>query len=139
MLVLTRRVRGLRQSLRIKDFPGLFANVSFVGSQALAEEFKELGPQYGEGVIVTQVVPIYTSYASGVLRYREALKKYFPNESPIFVSLEGYIVAELMVAALNKAGRSFDTESLVEAMESIRVLDLGIGSTISFSPSTTPR
>src|SRR5215470_16166372 len=44
---------------KTKDlFPGLiYTNVSFVGSSALAEELRLLGPRYAEGVIVTQVVP----------------------------------------------------------------------------------
>src|SRR5437667_486670 len=35
----------------------IFLNVSFVGSEALADELREKSPQYAEGVIVTQVVP----------------------------------------------------------------------------------
>ena len=36
----------------------ILANVSFVDSKALAGELLEMGPQYAEGVIVTQVVPL---------------------------------------------------------------------------------
>ena len=39
-------------------YPGMiYANVSFVGSTALAEELELLGPRFATGVIVTQVVP----------------------------------------------------------------------------------
>ncbi|MBI2381193.1 MAG: ABC transporter substrate-binding protein [Gammaproteobacteria bacterium] len=121
--------------LRQGGYRGEIANVSFVGSDALSEAFGEAGPEYGEGVLVSQVVPLYSGYASGVLRYREAMKRWYPNEEPDFVSLEGYIVASLFIDALQRAGRHFDTESLVDVLEQTRDLDLGVGTTISFHPS----
>jgi ABC-type branched-subunit amino acid transport system substrate-binding protein len=113
----------------------IFTAVSFVDSDALAEELKETAPQYAEGVIVTQVVPFYGSSATGVLVYREHLARYFPEERPGFVSLEGYIAARVLHAALEKAGPELTTEKLVEAIESIRNLDLGVGTQNSFGPS----
>ncbi|HAH45037.1 MAG TPA: hypothetical protein DCM07_09325, partial [Planctomycetaceae bacterium] len=73
------------------------AAVSFVGSELLAQQFKEMGSQYAEKVIVTQVVPYYLSSATGVLRYRNAMKKFYPLSRPGFVSLEGYLAAECLV------------------------------------------
>src|SRR6478735_1331998 len=62
-------------------YPGLiYSNVSFVGSTALAEELKLLGPRYTNGVIVTQVVPAVSGYSSAVLEYKNALAKYYPGE-----------------------------------------------------------
>ncbi len=113
----------------------LFGAVSFVDGKALAEEFQETSPEFGEGVIVTQVVPHYQSNATGVLRYREALKKYYPEYQPGFVSLEGFIAASCLVEGLKEAGPELNTESLIDALESIDRLDLGIGPIISFSPS----
>jgi ABC-type branched-subunit amino acid transport system substrate-binding protein len=112
-----------------------FAAVSFVGSDLLAEEFRAIGPEYAEGVIVTQVVPHFRSGATGVLRYREALKKHFPEAHPGFVSLEGFIAAECLLEGLRRAGPKLTTESLIDALESVRDLDLGIGPVISFAPS----
>ncbi|MDG9669686.1 ABC transporter substrate-binding protein [Hahella sp. CR1] len=125
----------LTKRLRQAGFTGPFANVSFVGARALAEQFKELGVEYGEGVVVSQVVPPFDSYATGVLRYREALSRFYPNEQPDFISLEGYIVATLFFHALERAGRHFDTESLVDTLESFDGVDLGIGETITFRAS----
>lgn len=113
----------------------LFANISFVGSLALAEGLVELGPTYAEGVIVTQVVPPINSSATGVLRYREALKKHHPSARPSFVSLEGYLAAALFTEGLKKAGEKLTTESLVDALESLRDVDLGTGTLLGFSPS----
>jgi ABC-type branched-subunit amino acid transport system substrate-binding protein len=113
----------------------IFTNVSFVGSNALAEALRETAPKYAEGVIVTQVVPFFGSSATGVLQYRERLAQFFPAEQPGFVSLEGYIAAKLLCTALDKVGPEPTTEKLVEALESIRNLDFGLGTQISFGPS----
>jgi ABC-type branched-subunit amino acid transport system substrate-binding protein len=123
------------QKIRDSKIDAVFLNVSFVGSNALAEELKELGPQYGEGVIVTQVVPHYESGATGVLRYREALKKFHPDQQPDFISLEGYIVGQLFVEGLRRAGRTVDTEKLVDALESVHDYDLGVGTIMRFGMS----
>jgi ABC-type branched-subunit amino acid transport system substrate-binding protein len=69
------------------------------------------------------------------LRYREHLARYFPQERPGFISLEGYVAASVLRAALEKAGPELTTEKLVEAIESIRNFDLGVGTQISFGPS----
>ena len=123
------------KGLRDGGYEGFIGNVSFVGSRALAEEFKELGPEYGEGIVVSQVVPHYDSYATGVLAYREALKTYHPNEPPGFVSLEAYIVGKLFATALEAAGRHLTTDAIIEALQAIKELDLGTGPPMTFSPS----
>jgi ABC-type branched-subunit amino acid transport system substrate-binding protein len=123
------------QKVRESDLSPVFLNVSFVGSNALAEGLKELGPTYADGVIITQVVPHYDSGATGVIRYREALKKYHPDQHPDFISLEGYVVSQLFAEGLRRAGRDLDTEKLVDALESIRDYDLGIGTVMNFGLS----
>lgn len=122
---------------KVKDaVPSMaFTNVSFVGSQALAEELRERGRQYPAGVIVTQVVPHFSSRASGVIRYRENLKQYFSGEQPGFVSLEGHITGEIFVAGLKETGPHLTTEALVEGLERLRGLDPGIGVKVSYEPS----
>jgi ABC-type branched-subunit amino acid transport system substrate-binding protein len=86
-------------------------------------------------VIVTQVVPHPESQSSLVRKYREHLQKYHPNEEPTFGSLEGYIVASIFTEGLRRAGASLTTERLVDALESIRSHDLGVGTPINYGPS----
>ncbi|MFY9898647.1 MAG: ABC transporter substrate-binding protein [Xanthobacteraceae bacterium] len=117
-------------------FPSMiFSNVSFVGSTALADELMLLGPRYANGVIVTQVVPAVDGYASVILKYRTALAKYSPGEPTDYVSMEGYVDAEILLEALKRAGPQLDTESLVDSLERLRGFDMGLGTLISFSPS----
>ena len=113
----------------------IYTNVSFVGSTALADELMLLGPRYANGVIVTQVVPAVDSYASAILTYKTALAKYFLGVPPDYVSLEGYVAGSLLLEGLKRAGPQLDTEKLVEALETVRNFDMGLGALISFGPT----
>ena len=113
----------------------IYTSVSFVGSTALANELMLLGKEYAKGVIVTQVVPAVDGYSSLVLEYKSALAKSFPGQQPDYVSLEGYVDAKVMIAALKRNGRDLSTEKLVGTLEHIHNLDIGLGTPVSFSPS----
>jgi len=117
-------------------YPGMiYTNVSFVGSTALADELMLLGPKYADGIIVSQVVPAIDSYSSLVLAYKAALAKTFPGESADYVSLEGYVAASLLAEGLRRAGPQVDTEQLVDALESLRGFDMGLGTPLNFGPT----
>ena len=110
----------------------IYTNVSFVGSTALANELMLLGPRYASGVIVTQVVPAVSGYSSIVLEYKNALAKYFPGEAPDYVSLEGYVAANILIQGLKSTGPQLDTEKLIDVLENTSNLDLGLGTALSF-------
>ena len=114
-------------------FPGmLYSNISFVGSTVLADELMPLGPRYAAGAIVTQVVPAVSGYSSIVLEYKNALAKYFPGEAADYVSLEGYVAANVLIEALKRTGPQLDTEKLIDVLENMRDLDLGLGASLGF-------
>ncbi|MCG6893768.1 MAG: ABC transporter substrate-binding protein [Desulfobacteraceae bacterium] len=118
----------------IAGFTPIFYNVSFVGADELA---RLLGDE-GEGLIVTQVVPppeLIETHPSfvGAREYLELLGKYYPEDKPNFVSLEGYINAKVLHEGLRRAGRALNREGFIEAIESIRNFDLGIDNPLSFS------
>jgi branched-chain amino acid transport system substrate-binding protein len=114
-------------------FPGMiYTNVSFVGSTALADELMLLGPSYASGVFVTQVVPAVSGYSSIVLEYKNALAKYFPGEAPDYVSLEGYVAANVLIQGLKSTGPQLDTEKLIDVLENTRNFDLGLGANLGF-------
>jgi branched-chain amino acid transport system substrate-binding protein len=102
----------------------LYLTVSFVGTEA----FIKAAGKDGEGTVITQVVPPYNrTDLPSVAFYHEALKKYFPDAQPNFVSLEGFVDAMVLVEGLKGAGRSLTREKLIEAIESIKDLDIGLG------------
>lgn len=119
---------------RAGGFHPVFYNVSFVGADELA---RKLGPE-GEGVIVTQVVPPPELLESGnplwgAREYARLLKRYYPQDTPNFVGLEGYINARVLYEGLRRAGRNLTRQGFIRAIESIRDYDLGIDNSLSFS------
>ena len=122
---------------KTKDlFPGMiYTSVSFVGSTALANELMLLGKRFANGVIVTQVVPALDGHSSLVLDYKAAMAKYFPGEQADYVSLEGYVMANVLIAALRRNGQDLDTEKLVQTLENMRDLDLGLGTPVTYGRS----
>jgi branched-chain amino acid transport system substrate-binding protein len=112
-------------------YGGTFHNVSFVGSQALADE---LGPE-GRGVTISQVMPHPTSTTTAIAReYLDALKRSGSSNAPNYSSIEGYIAARVFAEGLRRAPRNLSRDALVTALEGIPRLDLG-GFTVGFSPT----
>ncbi len=118
------------------SYPGMiFTNVSFVGSTSLRDELMLLGPKYASGVIITQTVPPLDANVPLVLQYRAALSKYFRGETPDYVSLEGYVAAQILIEALRRSGPVPDQEKVVAAMENMHNIELGLGTPIGYSKS----
>lgn len=101
------------------DFHPYFLNVSFVGSDSLA---KELGPA-GDGVVITQVVPLPEGDSVAAREFQAAV----PKEKRSFVSFEGFLAAKAFVAALDRAGAGATPESFLDALEAGEPFDLGLG------------
>lgn len=111
----------IRLSKKLK-MDSVFVNISFVGSKALAAE---LGPD-GAGVIISQVVPFpWDASIPIVADYQAAIKATDASAEPGFVSLEGYIVGRLALAALEKAGAEPTREAFLQAVWSMGAVDLG--------------
>lgn len=123
-----RRVRGA--GLRL-----LVTNVSAVDANALGEELAAAGPGSAEGVLVTQVVPLPGSKLPGVARFHDAMARHGQGERQGFLALEGWIVANVLAEGLRRAGRELDPDRLVQALEQIHGLDVGIGARIGFGPT----
>lgn len=111
-------------------FAPIFLNVSFVGSQALANE---LGVS-GAGTIVTQVVPLPTDTSIPVVaRYQAALKLSAPDAVPGFVSMEGYLVGRLTIMALERLSGTPTRSGFLDLFHQPQTFDLG-GVTLRYGP-----
>ena len=119
------------QQARAQGYGGQFANVSFVGSEALA---KALGPA-GNGVMISQVVPFpYSGVAAIVREYQARMTAAgHPNDYD-FTSLEGYIDAKVLVQGLRKAGKALTRNNLIDALNGMNAEDLG-GFVVHFTPT----
>ena len=107
---------------RKAGYGGTFYNVSFVGTQALADE---LGRQ-AMGVVVSQVMPFPFSLTTPISReYLAAVQKAGGDNKPNYSSMEGYVAAKLFTEGLKRAGKAPSRDSLINALESVQSLDLG--------------
>ena len=110
----------IRQAKQAK-LNAAFVVISFVGSDALAADLGEAGP----GVVVTQVVPFPRDASIPVVkRYQAALKAAEASATPGFVSLEGYLVGRLAIAALGRLDGAPTREAFLNSILSGAPVDI---------------
>jgi ABC-type branched-subunit amino acid transport system substrate-binding protein len=81
---------------------------------------------YGEGVIVTQVVPFPEDTATPIVAdYQKALKLSESGGEPGFVSLEGYLVGRLTIRVLESLGGTITRDGFLDKIAEIGRFDLG--------------
>ncbi|MEP7295183.1 MAG: ABC transporter substrate-binding protein [Burkholderiales bacterium] len=116
------------RAARKAGYGGTFFNVSFVGTQALADE---LGKE-GNGIMISQVMPFPFSTTTPISReYLEAVRKAGGDATPNYSSMEGYLAAKVFAEGLRRAGRNPTRDSLTTGLESIQKTDFG-GFTVNF-------
>ncbi|MDI1236071.1 MAG: ABC transporter substrate-binding protein [Polaromonas sp.] len=119
------------RAARKAGYGGTFYNVSFVGTQALADE---LGKD-GAGVVVSQVMPSPYNAARPIAReFADAVKAAGKGAQANFSSMEGYVAAKLFVEGLRRASGKLSRESLIAGLEGLGNQSLG-GFSVSFSPT----
>ncbi len=106
------------RAARKAGYGGTFYNVSFVGTQALADE---LGKD-GAGVVVSQVVPSPYQPSRQITReFLDAIKKGGDKVQANYSSMEGYVAARVLVEGLRQAQGSgkITRESFIAGTEAI--------------------
>ena len=106
-----------------------FYNVSFVGSQALANELGKEGP----GVAISQVVPFPWSPSVPVIKEYQQLAAKVGLKDYNFSAVEGFVAAKLFVEGLKRTGRELNREKFIDALERMSEVDIG-GFYAGFSP-----
>lgn len=111
------------RAARNAGYGGTFFNVSFVGTQALADE---LGKD-GAGVMVSQVVPSPYSTTRPVAReFIEAVKKAGGAAQVNYSSMEGYLAAKIVTEGLKRAGgRALARDAFIHGIEALGTQSLG--------------
>jgi len=118
------------RAARMAGYAGQFYNVSFVGTQALADE---LGPD-ARGVVVSQVMPFPFAPVSALANeFLGAAAAAQPKVQANYSSIEGYIAGRVMLEGLRRAGAALSREALIAGLESIQNFDLG-GFFVDFNP-----
>jgi len=116
------------KAAKASGYGGTFYNVSFVGTQALADE---LGKD-GAGVVVSQVMPSPYNSARAIVREYVQAAKQGGDGAVNFSGMEGYLAAKVMAEALRRAPPKLTRDGLVAALEGLGNQSMG-GFDISFS------
>jgi ABC-type branched-subunit amino acid transport system substrate-binding protein len=126
----------LQKATRLRLF---FSNISLVEANALSDRLVAAPPvqtpsgqvSLTQSVYVSQVVPYYATDPSElVAAYRSAIA----NGTPSFLSLEGYIVARVFLAALAAHDGPLSPDGLVDTIEKQTSLDVGLPGDFGFGP-----
>lgn len=116
-----------------REAKALDPTIQFYAVNSGAQQMVRLLGESAQGIVFTQVVPFPWGVTPPVVgEYRAAMMRHAPKDELSFSSLEGYLNAKLLVAALRLAGRYPSPESLVSAMERAGRFDLG-GVLVSYS------
>ena len=121
------------RAARKAGFRGTFYNVSFVGTQALADE---LGKD-GAGVVVSQVVPSPYQPSRQITReFLDAIKKAGDKVQPNYSSMEGFLAARIFTEGLRQAAASgkISRDSFISGMEGLGSQVIS-GFPVSFGPN----
>lgn len=119
-------IRAARQA----GYGGQVYNVSFVGTQALADE---LGAS-GEGIVVSQVMPFPFGTSMPIAReYLEAVRRAGGDARPNYSSMEGWLAAKVLVEGLKRSGKNPSRDALVAGLESMSQVNFG-GFNVNFGP-----
>lgn len=109
----------------------VFYNVSFVGSEALANE---LGKD-GVGVAISQVMPFPWGTAVPVIKQYQELSAKAGLKNYNFTAVEGFVAAKLFVEGLKRTGRDLNREKFIDTLEKMHDVDIG-GFNAGFSPKS---
>jgi len=107
-----------------------FYNVSFVGSQALADNLEK----DGVGVAISQVMPFPWGASVPVVKEYQQLMRKAGQKDFTFTSVEGYVAAKIFVEGLRRSGKDLNREKFITALESMGDVDVG-GYFVGFSPN----
>ncbi len=124
---------------RERGYDPYFYSVSFVSADAFALELSGMGINTSDRIIVTQVVPdpyeTAAIYLRTVQNYRTHLAKYFPEDEPNYVGMEGYMNSLILVKVLNDTGRDLNRYSFIKTAESLKDYSAGIGFPGNYGPA----
>jgi branched-chain amino acid transport system substrate-binding protein len=110
------------RAARKAGYGGGFYNVSFVGTQALADE---LGKD-GTGVVVSQVMPTPYNTVKPISReFLDVVRKTNGAVNANFSSMEGYLAAKVLGEGLRRSNAKAGREGLIAGLESIGAQNFG--------------
>ena len=99
-----------------------FCNISFGDAD---EMIKELDKNT-TNLLFSEVVPNYKNSKLSVIKeYKELMKKYYPNQALGFISLESFLAAKTVVAALQKIDGGITRDKFLNEIKNLQSDSLG--------------
>lgn len=118
------------RQMRVLKSKALFLNISFVGSEILADKLREKGE--GIGTIISQVVPFPNYLKVPIVKeFNDVFEKYNKGKDVDSIGFEGFIAAKSLCKILSEMPESMTREDFIKTAESQQQVDLG-GFTLSF-------
>lgn len=110
----------------------VYYTVSFIGARQFAQELEGAKNL----VIMSQVVPPFSDdqglSRSEAASYIRLMKKYYPDETPNLVGLEGFFNARILVEGLRRSGRYLTRDKFIDAVKSMDRYEIAPGITVSY-------
>ena len=107
----------------------------FIGGNTTGDDqVVELAGSASRGFKATALVDIWGD-SEKARQYHRLIEKYDPGHRPVQYHSGGFAVAQGLVEVLRRAGRNLTREKLVEAAESFRGWDGGLGPPMTYGPN----
>jgi ABC-type branched-subunit amino acid transport system substrate-binding protein len=130
MIAITAPAAQFVRQYRAAGGRGFLFNISTANVEGMT---KAIGSSVAQGVGISQVFPFpYSATLPLVSEYQSLMARYAKGVSYSYPSMEGFMNAKVLVAALRKAGRSPTRASIRQALQGLGELNLG-GYPIKFS------
>lgn len=132
MVALTAPAAQFVKQYRAAGGRGFLFNISTANVEGMT---KTIGASVAQGVGISQVFPFpYSATLPLVSEYQALMTRYAKGTPYSYPSMEGYMNARVLVAALRKAGKTPGRASVRQALEGLGQMNLG-GYPVAFSAS----
>ncbi|QOR61266.1 ABC transporter substrate-binding protein [Sulfurovum sp. ST-21] len=107
----------INRARKNNDFTNtVFCNISFSNADEIIKELDH----HTENLLFSQVVPNYQdSQKPVVLEYKKIMRQYAPNQPLGFISLESFLAAKTVVAALQRIKGSTTQENFIKTLTTL--------------------
>ncbi|MDB5798847.1 MAG: transporter substrate-binding protein [Paucimonas sp.] len=132
MIALTAPAAEFVKLYRTGGGRGFLFNISTANVEGMT---KAIGAKVAQGVGISQVFPFpYSATLPLVAEYQGLMARYAKGTPYSYATMEGFVNAKVLVAALRKAGREPTRASVKQALQGLGQMSLG-GYPISFAPN----
>jgi len=140
------KVKGILLCASPANIPGFISaampqlphGAYFSLSNANTANFASKMPSAYNGFIASQTVPSCKANLAAAVEFKQLFRKAYPGYKLTPASFEGFILAKIIVAALQASNADYTTESFLNGLNSFDTVSIGLDMPLSFA-STAPQ